>query len=197
MKQILYKILFKKNIKEINQLYEQNSFLYNQINELKSQNEDYLQLINEANRLVEIGYELYSLKKTKYGEWVICYGRTTTSSVDGTINYEFYISPIYSTEKVLMMFIEHDKAKKHLDIIDIQMSEKNCSKGYGTIAMERLFHLVDNWRIERITGMQYYESYENKQRQDRYYQKFCFRIVNGALIWDKEKDLHPFKETTS
>jgi hypothetical protein len=196
LKQILYKILFGKNTEEIEQLYKQNSFLYNQINELKSQNEKYLQLINKVNELGKGGYEVYSLKKTKYGEWVICYGRTT-SSVDGTIDYDVYISPIYSTEKVVMMFIKHDKIKKHFHIVDIQMSEENCSKGYGTIAMERLFHLVDYWEIERITGSQYYESAENKHRQDRYYQKFCFRIDNGALIWEKEKDLHPFKETTS
>lgn len=91
------------------------------------------------------------------------------------------------------MFVEYYEDKKHLFIRDIQMSTENISKGYGTMAMEYLFCLVDKLQITRIDANQYSTDSANKSRQKDYYTKFGFTLKGGKNFLQKGVNEHPFK----
>lgn len=186
---MLKRLFFKKKVRENDKLINKIEELSLKQIEINSLNDELLKCIAKVNNIAENQYEVVSITKTKYDEFVICYCRYELLDLEYR-SYQFKIDTLYSGN-VLSLYLEIDIKMGEIYIIDIQNSNK-VSKGYGTVAMEHLFKLADKLNINEVKGDLYTLDSKNKLRQESFYKKYYFNFTNSGISWTRSKDKHPF-----
>lgn len=67
---------------------------------------------------------------------------------------------------------------------DIKVTGSNINKGYGSMLLRELLVLAKERNIKKITGL---AERPNDERLVYFYEKHGFRIVEGSVIWEKNK----------
>lgn len=159
---------------------------------LKAEKKELEKCIEWSNKLLRDGEKVWGIEKTNNGEFLVSKVVHTNEPTFADKNFEYYLLQPGNYFNVLAMFLDYYEDEKKINIVDIQIGDDNCSKGYGTLAMKYLFNLVDAFDVEQITGNQYTNSEKNRKRQEKFYPRFFFDLKDGKISWKKSLNKHPF-----
>lgn len=144
-------------------------------------NEKIIELIGWVTKR---GHILLNITISRTGEPLVIYRSDLKS-------FDIYVEGIYGQKYLTLMthISEEDKAIK---IEDIQCSEENANKGYGSIAMEELFKYVHRFRYNRVYGRISSTDWDHVDRLEHFYNKFQLEVTlnhvshTGKIVWRRD-----------
>ncbi|NEZ45448.1 GNAT family N-acetyltransferase [Paenibacillus alvei] len=174
MKKWLAKIIYPEIFSKCDYLNEANERLKKMKSDSVSQLRKSEKIIESLNELISRGYYIFNIDETKSrnnkGEKVILYGLKNDDDVEINV-----ISP-YRNYKYLTLYAEINAKDKSVYIVDIQSSEENANRGYGTLAMESLIHLIKRKAIKRVWGRISSVDANHYDRLAHFYKKVGFNV---------------------
>lgn len=178
---ILCTELIEEN-KILKSLYENATKHNSKLHQLKLENSLISNYIKRSNELGQNGCQLLEVGQTNNGSRAVIYLHKYDDSID-------IIIEDLNERKILTLYSKLYKDEDRIFIIDIQIGEENCSKGYGALAMSHLIKIANDSYIKRINGNVMPRDWDHIESLERFYSKNGFEVTlnhnkqQGTILW--------------
>ena len=139
-------------------------------NELERELRDREKCISKVNELAQQGFSILLVTQTKFDEWVVLFSRPDSCDVYVKRAYSF------SYNNDLTLYSVYYKEENRIFIEDIQSTEENSNREYGSFAMKELLKMAGKLKVRKINGKISPKDWDHVDRLKHFYSKFGFTV---------------------